>query len=95
MDDLLGGEVKKVLYASFGSDADSFFFSYELENGSVGHRMGSAVSTSLESFVRHVSAISEEHTSALRVQLGADGSYIAWTGAVWISHGMSALLFIG
>jgi hypothetical protein len=85
--DLLGGEIKKVLHASFGSDADSFFFTYEMKNGSVAHRAGKAIPAALDSFVKHISAISEEHISALRVLLGAYGSYIAWAGAVWISHG--------
>jgi hypothetical protein len=76
------------LHASFGSDANSFFFTYEMRDGSIAHRAGTDLPQSLESFVARASSLSQECASSLRVQLGANRSYVAWTGSVWVAHGI-------
>ncbi|KAJ4299418.1 hypothetical protein N0V90_004663 [Kalmusia sp. IMI 367209] len=81
--DLLYSRINKVLWASFGSDANSFFFTYEMKDGSVAHRAGKAIPITLRSFVEHASTTSIELASSLRVQLGVDGSYVAWAGSIW------------
>ncbi|KAJ4350046.1 uncharacterized protein N0V89_008667 [Didymosphaeria variabile] len=83
--DLLGGQIKKVLYASFGSDVNSFFFTYQMKDGGVAHRAGRNLPKALRSFVDRVSASSKESASSLRVQLGANRSYVAWSGLLWVS----------
>lgn len=87
LDDLLSGDIKKVLHASFGGEVDSFFFTYQLTDGSIAHRVGKGVSSVLRAFIDDIASTSEKDSSVLRVQLGNQGSYIAWAGAQWMSCG--------
>ncbi|KAF1972692.1 hypothetical protein BU23DRAFT_643386 [Bimuria novae-zelandiae CBS 107.79] len=84
VNDFLGGKIKKVLHASFGSEANSFFFTYEMKDGSIAHRAGKAIPTELKPFVDYVSKHSEELASSLRVQLGANESFVAWACSRWV-----------
>lgn len=84
MSDLLGGQVKKVTWASFGGDhPSSYFFAYEMKDGSPGHRAGKAIPSTLRPFLDYTSQASFELASALRVQLGANRSWAAWAGSLW------------
>ncbi|KAF2683020.1 hypothetical protein K458DRAFT_369169 [Lentithecium fluviatile CBS 122367] len=82
--DVLNGGVKKVKWASFGDGhPSSYFFAYEMKDGSPGHRAGKAIPSTLRPFLNHVFQQSLELASSLRVQLGANRSWVAWAGTVW------------
>ncbi|KAF1950627.1 hypothetical protein CC80DRAFT_509566 [Byssothecium circinans] len=87
-EDILGGWVKKVVWASYGSEPDSYFICYEVRGGFPAHRSGAETPTSLDVFVSWAtsSASSIHKPSALRVQLGEGRSWLAWTGALWASN---------
>jgi hypothetical protein len=84
MTDLLSGQVKKVTWASFGSDhPSSYFFAYVMKDGSPSHRTGKTVPSTLRPFLDYVSRASFELSATLRVQLGANRSWAAWAGNLW------------
>ncbi|KAK7185731.1 hypothetical protein PSPO01_08417 [Paraphaeosphaeria sporulosa] len=87
--DLLAGQIKKVLHASFGNNANSYFFTYEMQDGTIAHRAGSGIPAGLRCFPDRISSASKERASSLHVQLGANRSYVAWSGSLWVSHGIS------
>lgn len=78
--DLLSGKIKRVLWASFGSEPNSFHFSYEMKDGNRAYRSGDGIPSCLKLFIQHVSRFSVQMASILRVQLGDNGSYVAWSG---------------
>ncbi|KAF9728780.1 hypothetical protein PMIN03_011702 [Paraphaeosphaeria minitans] len=88
VNDLLSGNIKKVLHASFGNNANSYFFTYEMRDGTIAHRAGSGIPAGLRFFVDRISSASKERASSLRVQLGASRSYVAWSNSRWISRGI-------
>jgi hypothetical protein len=59
-----------------------------MRDGSIAHRAGTDLPHRLESFVARASSLSQKWASSLRVQLGANESYVAWTGSVWVAHGI-------
>lgn len=93
MEDLLGGEIKKVLRASFGSEVHSYFFTYEMGDGTIAHRAGADIPVILKSFVEGIPTTSKCRTS-LRVALGANQSFVAWSGSLWTSSGIPDELFV-
>lgn len=68
-----------------------------MKDGSPGFRLGKAVPTALQPFIKYASSTTLELALSLRVQLGADGSYVAWAGPNWTSFkvpsGLSSALY--
>jgi len=87
------GKAQKVLWASFGSYPEQFFFTYQMTDGSVFHRRGKALSDELVYFIKsYRSKVPADLYARLRVQFGVAKSYIAWIGPVWISRDIPAIL---
>ncbi|KAL6705085.1 hypothetical protein ACN47E_007344 [Coniothyrium glycines] len=83
-EDIATGCVERVIWASFGSEPDSWFFSYETTGDSVPtHRIGTGIPSSLQS---HIARNNWTTEASLRIQFGASGSYIVWSGTEWASH---------
>jgi hypothetical protein len=76
------GRAKKITWASYGSKAGSWFYVWELEDGTPQFMIGPDIPSALKSFVQVVQG-SESLRSGLRVQLGAADSFVAWSGNVW------------
>ncbi|KAF2871644.1 hypothetical protein BDV95DRAFT_607066 [Massariosphaeria phaeospora] len=84
--DIMGGEVKRIVWASFGSDGNSFFFAYEAKRGGYAYRVGTSIAYEIFEMVH------DNSSSLIRVQLGNDGAYIIWFGRFWISKRLPAAL---
>ncbi|CAI6342192.1 unnamed protein product [Periconia digitata] len=93
LEDLLSGRVRKVLWASFGHVDKSYFFLYEKKDGSCEFRGGKKLPFNLDQFFRHVSTTFHKLAAQLRVQLGDNGSYVAWSGSFWICDGLPKEMF--
>jgi methylenetetrahydrofolate dehydrogenase (NADP+)/methenyltetrahydrofolate cyclohydrolase/formyltetrahydrofolate synthetase len=81
--ELAKGYIKKVLWASFGSAPESWFFSFQLKNGSIGVRLGAAAPKALRRYIENLSA-SNPLLRRLQVQLGHNDSFVAWSSTAWI-----------
>jgi hypothetical protein len=80
---VLGGcDIKKVLWASYGDAPESWIITYEFKNGVVATRLGDDVPLALRSYIDQVS-VNDLLLGSLRVQLGANGSFIAWNERDW------------
>lgn len=92
-DDLLRGTIRKVLRASFGSEPDSFHFSYELKNGRYDYRSGN-LPDNIGRMFEQFSLLYPQVIAKLRVQLGEDGSYLVWNEDFWFSRGLPSALLL-
>jgi methylenetetrahydrofolate dehydrogenase (NADP+)/methenyltetrahydrofolate cyclohydrolase/formyltetrahydrofolate synthetase len=80
--ELGNGFIKKVLWASFGSAPESWFFSFQLKNGSIAVRLGAAAPEALRGYIETLSA-SNPLLRRLQVQLGHKDSFVAWSSTAW------------
>ncbi|KAF2787377.1 hypothetical protein K505DRAFT_288078 [Melanomma pulvis-pyrius CBS 109.77] len=80
-------KVKKIVWVSYGSDWNSWFFRYETHDGRSINRYGNATPLTLRQFIDYTISCTSPHlVASLRVQLGSDGSFLAWTRGLWICH---------
>jgi methylenetetrahydrofolate dehydrogenase (NADP+)/methenyltetrahydrofolate cyclohydrolase/formyltetrahydrofolate synthetase len=80
--ELSNGLIKKVLWASFGSAPESWFFSFQLKNGSIAVRLGAAAPQALRRYIETLST-SNPLLRRLQVQLGHNDSFVAWSSTAW------------
>lgn len=83
--------VRKVTWASYGSQLHSWFFSFEMEDGTPTHLIGKDAPQELRQWIERVTE-NPDSSSALRVQLGDSGSFIAWAKSSWICLGLPMAL---
>jgi hypothetical protein len=81
--------VRKVVWASYGSHSDSWFFAYELQDGSSTFQVGAGLPPSWQKFLDRITPV-DDLRSSLRVQLGANDSFVAWTKTSWACDGVPA-----
>jgi methylenetetrahydrofolate dehydrogenase (NADP+)/methenyltetrahydrofolate cyclohydrolase/formyltetrahydrofolate synthetase len=89
--DVSNGIIWKIIWASYGSHIDSWYFAYKLANGTSTFRFGSAIPAVLRQFIDKVSLM-PDLCSALRVQLGDNNSFVAWAKTTWACHGIPEAL---
>ncbi|KAF9697563.1 hypothetical protein EKO04_004183 [Ascochyta lentis] len=89
--DLSDARVRKVTWASYGSHAESWFFVYEMVDGTSTFRVGAAIPPALDQFIQKIKLI-PHLLSALRVQLGDSNSFVAWSKTWWACHGIPKAL---
>lgn len=91
LDSILAGHVRKVKWASYGSHPDSWVFAYEMTDGTSSIHVGPAIPAALLRFIDKISA-APDLRSALRVQLGANDSFVAYAKTSWAAHGIPKAL---
>lgn len=79
--------VRKIIWASYGSRADSWFFAYEMVDGSTAFQVGARIPLALRHFVDRICLV-DDLRSALHVQLGNSESFVAWAQTSWACHGV-------
>jgi hypothetical protein len=79
------GVIKKIQWVSYGSNPDSWFFSYELQSGKESWRCGPNSPVILKRILEN-RRITPSGTPKLRVQLGSDDSFVFWFWAMWVCH---------
>ncbi|KZM27371.1 uncharacterized protein EKO05_0010475 [Ascochyta rabiei] len=89
--DLTTKRIKRVAWASYGSHTNSWFFAYEMVDGTCTFRVGAAVPPALDPFIEEIKPTPPLLTT-LRVQLGDNNSFIAWSKTSWACHGIPAAL---
>lgn len=89
--DISNGDIRKITWASYGSHPDSWFFAYELRSGLSTFCVGSAIPAALRQFIDKISHIAYL-CSTLRVQLGDNDSFVAWTKTSWACCGIPKAL---
>ncbi|KAF2475315.1 uncharacterized protein BDR25DRAFT_279346 [Lindgomyces ingoldianus] len=82
--DLHTGLINRIVWASFGEHLDSWFVTYEMLDGTHVYRFGEAIPAELRDFINLVYVPQLGPPPPLRVQLGAGGSYVAWSNQLWI-----------
>ncbi|KAF2623885.1 hypothetical protein BU25DRAFT_349118 [Macroventuria anomochaeta] len=83
--------VRKVTWASYGSRPDSWFFAYEMDDGTSTFRAGTGIPAALRQFIDRISQV-PDLCSTLRVQLGNNDSFVAWAKTSWASYGIPRAL---
>jgi methylenetetrahydrofolate dehydrogenase (NADP+)/methenyltetrahydrofolate cyclohydrolase/formyltetrahydrofolate synthetase len=78
-------DVKKILWVAIGDTPESWFYAFELKNGAVALRLGEGAPEALQEWVDQISK-SSNLLKSLRVQLGNDGSFVAWTQSAWACY---------
>lgn len=86
---MLTEPVKKVTCAAYGSHHNSWFFAYELQDGSSTFQVGAGIPPPLQQYTDRITPVNDLH-SALRVQLGDQDSFVAWAKTSWACHGVPA-----
>ncbi|KAJ4372999.1 hypothetical protein N0V83_003290 [Neocucurbitaria cava] len=81
----------RVVWASFGSNRDSWFFTCEAKNGNRAFYCGDGIPAALLQFLRQLN-VSQAVNSSLRVQLGGSESFVVWVGTTWACHNVPGLL---
>ncbi|KAL7774985.1 hypothetical protein CFE70_005900 [Pyrenophora teres f. teres 0-1] len=76
------GHINKITWASYGCNTESWFFAFELADGKPSFEYGHGIPRDLISFIRNLQG-SEILLAALRVQLGANDSFVAWSMSAW------------
>ncbi|KAJ4337780.1 hypothetical protein N0V95_008238 [Ascochyta clinopodiicola] len=89
--DLSTERIKRVTWASYGSHPDSWFFAYEMVDGTCTFRVGTAIPPALDQFIEKIKPTPHLCTT-LRVQLGDRDSFIAWSKTSWACHGIPTSL---
>lgn len=89
--DLTFKPVKRISWASYGSHINSWFFAYEMLDGTSTFQSGKEIPTALRQFMDRIRPVSDLYSS-LRVQLGDDDSFVAWTKTSWICQGLPVTL---
>lgn len=86
---ILTKPVKKVTWASYGSHPDSWFFAYEMTDGTPTFEVGAGIPLALKQFIERITPV-DDLRSALRVQLGNNDSFVAWAKTSWACYGVPA-----
>jgi methylenetetrahydrofolate dehydrogenase (NADP+)/methenyltetrahydrofolate cyclohydrolase/formyltetrahydrofolate synthetase len=81
--------VKRVTWASYGSAPKSWFFVYELTDGTSAFELGKDIPAALRQFI---DVLTPDLSSSLRVQLGNDNSFVAWAKTCWACDGIPLVL---
>ncbi|KAF1931286.1 uncharacterized protein M421DRAFT_417934 [Didymella exigua CBS 183.55] len=89
--DISSKPVRKITWASYGSRPDSWFFAYEMTDGTSAFQVGETIPPALQQFIDRVRPVADL-CSALRVQLGDNDSFFAWAKASWACHGVPAAI---
>ncbi|KAF1848906.1 uncharacterized protein K460DRAFT_304513 [Cucurbitaria berberidis CBS 394.84] len=82
LSEVSAGHIKKIVWASYGSDAESWFFAFETTDGANAFQIGHNTPIALRQFILLLSE-SEHLLASLRVQLGDKESFVVWTHTVW------------
>ncbi|KAF1833646.1 hypothetical protein BDW02DRAFT_598908 [Decorospora gaudefroyi] len=80
--DVSTGNIKKIIWVSYGNTPGSWFFACQLRDGACDFQIGPDIPPALRSFIQLLTG-SDVLTAALRVQLGDNGSFVAWSKTVW------------
>ena len=91
--DVSNGIIRKITWASYGSLPSSWFFACELANNTSTFHVGSDIPPALHQFIVKIRPFPHLH-SALRVQLGNNGSFIVWSKTSWACYGVPKALEI-
>lgn len=83
--------VTKVTWAAFGAHRESWYFAFEMTNGMSAFLVGACIPAALQHFLDRI-RLFPEMTSALRVQLGSNNSFIAWAKTSWACSGVPMAL---
>jgi hypothetical protein len=89
------GRIKKIIWASFGSELESWFFAYKLQDNTSTFEIGAGIPLSLRTWIQQLVG-SDLLLTSLRVQLGDNESFVAWSRTAWacanVPHGLQAKL---
>ncbi|KAF1937632.1 hypothetical protein EJ02DRAFT_356414 [Clathrospora elynae] len=91
LEELSAGHVGKIVWASFGSEPDSWFFACELRDGTPTFQTGHGIPLALRQFIQQLGSSGLLLTS-LRVQLGANQSFVVWSRTLWACSGVPQML---
>lgn len=83
--------IKKVTWASYGSHSDSWFFAFEMLDGTSTFQVGASIPPALQQFIDRIRPV-DDLCSFLRVQLGKNNSFVAWAKTSWACYGVPAAL---
>ncbi|KAH6621807.1 hypothetical protein C7974DRAFT_425580 [Boeremia exigua] len=83
--------VRKVRWASYGSDSESWFFVFEMIDGTFTFHVGARIPAALRQFINQIRLV-PNLCLGLRVQLGGDDSFVAWSRTSWVCYGVPAAL---
>ena len=86
---LMFKSVKRVTWASYGSAPNSWFFLYELTDGTSTFQFGRDIPAALRQFI---DVLTPDLSSSLHVQLGNDNSFVAWAKTCWACNGIPLVL---
>lgn len=89
--EVAAGLVKKFVWVSFGSREDSWFFAFETRDGEYNIRIGSATPSAVQQYIAQLS-MSKLLRDSLRVQLGDNDSFLAWSRSSWAASGVPRAL---
>ncbi|KAI8930912.1 hypothetical protein NX059_011927 [Plenodomus lindquistii] len=89
--EIVAGLVKKIIWVSFGSTENSWFCAVETRDGNHAMRIGTATPLALQRYIEDLSVSKLLHDS-LRVQLGDNDSYLAWSRSTWAASGIPKTL---
>jgi hypothetical protein len=89
--DISKDSTQKTTCASYGSHLDSWFFAYELADGTCAFRVGSAIPAALRQFLEKIGS-SAHLRSDVRVQLGDNDSFVSWAKTSWACRGVPEAL---
>jgi methylenetetrahydrofolate dehydrogenase (NADP+)/methenyltetrahydrofolate cyclohydrolase/formyltetrahydrofolate synthetase len=85
--ELAGCSIKRIVWVSFGSTAESWFFAYEFTNDAKTFRLGESVPRALRNYVDNFGD-PKFLEGTLRVQLGHDDSFVVWSRNSWACYGV-------
>lgn len=85
--DLSTGLIHKIIWASFGSHRDAWFFAFQMKDGAHAFRFGSGTSPALHQYIAQLS-VSKLLVESLRIQLGDNDSFLAWSCSSWAASGI-------
>lgn len=71
---------------AFGEDPESYFFSFELQDGATNVLLGPGAPKALGAYINQVHE--SKSLSSLRLQFGPDGSFVVWSKAAWACYGV-------
>ncbi|KAH7383835.1 hypothetical protein BKA66DRAFT_529275 [Pyrenochaeta sp. MPI-SDFR-AT-0127] len=85
------GYVKMILWASFGTEPESWFLAYKTNDGTSAFRLGKDAPVALYELVQRLNK-PNNRLSSLRVQLGDGESFVLWSQKAWACSNVPQLL---
>lgn len=85
--ELSTGLIHKIVWASFGSNTDSWFFAFQTKDGANSFRFGTGTPSALHQYITQLS-VSKLVLESVRVQLGDNDSFLAWSRSSWAASGI-------